>query len=91
MNLIFVSLIDVYLGVFLLGFSLRGLSVLPGLGGNFLFHVREVSNAYLCIYFLILFLFFSSDPHNSNVGAFNVVPDLSSEKLLCNTAQLGAL
>ena len=63
--------------------------MLPGLGGNFLFCVREVFNAYLCIYFLRLFLF-SSDPHNSNVGAFNV-PDLASEKLLCSTAQLGAL
>ena len=65
--------------------------MLPGLGGNFLFHVREVFNAYLCIYFLKLFLFFSLDPHNLNVGAFNVVPDLASEKLLCSTAQLGAL
>ena len=48
----------------------------------FLSHIREVLNYNLFIYFLSLFLFlFFWDPYNSNVGAVNVVPDVSKTVL----------
>ena len=58
-----------------------GLSVLPGL--DFLSHVREVFNYNLFKYFLkpFLFLLFFWDPYNSNVGLFNVVPEVSESVL----------
>ena len=59
-----------------------GLSELPGLD-YFLSHIREIFNHNLFKYFLspFLFLFFFWDPYNSNVGAFNVVPDVSETLL----------
>ena len=86
--LVFVSLISVCLGMFLLGCILYwtlcaswtcvaciGLFVPLGLD-YFLFHVGEIFSSNLFKNFLIsfLFLFFFWDPYNSNVGAFNIVP-----------------
>ena len=49
----------------------------------FLSHIREVFNYNLFKYFLspFLFLFFFWDPYNSNVGVFNVVPEVSETVL----------
>ena len=58
-----------------------GLSVLPGLD-YFLSHVREVFNYILFKYFLSPFIFLVFwDPYNLNVGAFNVVPEVSESVL----------
>ena len=75
--LVFVSLISMCLGVFLLGFILCGtLCGLLDLIDYFLFHVGEIFNYNLCKNFLIPFLslFFFLDPYTSNVGAFDIVP-----------------
>ena len=49
------------------------------LGDYFLPHFREVFNYYLLKYFLMvcLFVFFFWDSYDSNVGAFNIVPEVS--------------
>ena len=49
------------------------------LGDYFLPHFRKVFNYYLLKYFLMVFLFvfFSWDSYNSNVGMFNIVPEVS--------------
>ena len=49
----------------------------------FLSHIREVFNYNLLKYFLspFLFLFFFWDHYNSNVAAFNVVPEVSESVL----------
>ena len=49
----------------------------------FLSHVREVFDYNLFKYFLrpFLFLFFFWDPYSFNVGAFNVVPEVSETVL----------
>ena len=77
--LIFDSLINMCLGVFLLGFILYGTLCCLDLIDYFLSHIREVFNYNLFKYFLspFLFLFFFWDPYNLNVGAFNVVPEVS--------------
>ena len=77
--LVFVSLIRMYLCVFLLGFILYGLFVPLELDLLFLFHVGEIFNYNLFKNFLVsfLFLFFCWDPCNSNVGAFDIVPEVS--------------
>ena len=83
--LIFVNLINMCLGVVLpwiypvwdsLGFL--------DLGGYFLPHFREVFNYYLLKYFLMAFLFvlFFWDSYYSNVGAFNIVPEVSEVVLI---------
>ena len=61
------------------GLSCLGLSVLPGLSGIFPFPFWEVFDYNLLKYFIIpfLFYFFFWDTYNSNVGAFNVVPEVS--------------
>ena len=46
------------------------------LGGYFLSHFREFFNSNLLKYFLILFFSSFWDPYNSNVGAFNTVPEI---------------
>ena len=53
------------------------------LGGYFLPHFREVFNYYLLKYFLMafLFVFFFWDSYDSNVGAFNIVPEVSEAVL----------
>ena len=48
------------------------------LGDYFLPHSREVFNYYLLKYFLMVFLFvFFWDAYDSNVGVFNIVPEVS--------------
>ena len=52
-------------------------------GDYFLPHFREVLNYYLLKYFLMAFLFvFFWDSYDLNVGAFNIVPDVSEVILL---------
>ena len=53
------------------------------LGGYFLPHFREVFNYYLLKYFLMVFLFvFFWDSYDSNVGAFDIVPEVSEVVLI---------
>ena len=54
------------------------------LGGYFLPHFREVFNYYLLKYFLMafLFIFFFWDSYDSNVGVFNIVPEVSEVVLI---------
>jgi len=49
------------------------------LGDYFLPHFREVFNYYLLKYFLVVFLFvfFFWDSYYSNVGVFNIFPEVS--------------
>ena len=81
--LIFDSLINVSwhvsLWVFPVWYSLCFLDLID----YFLSIVREVFNYNLFKYFLrhFLFLFFFWDPYNSNVDAFNVVPEVSETVL----------
>ena len=67
------------LGCFALGLSCLGLSGFLDLGGYFLPHFRKVFNYYLLKYFLMafLFVFFFWDSYDSNVGAFDIVPEVS--------------
>ena len=53
------------------------------LGGYLLLHFREVFNYYLLKYFLMAFLFafFFWDSYDSNVGEFNIVPEVSEAVL----------
>ena len=81
--LIFVNLINMCLGVFHLGFILFGTLGFLDLGGYFLPHFRKVFNYYLLKYFLTAFLFvFFWDSYDSNVGAFNIVPEVSEVVLI---------
>ena len=66
------------MGCFALGLSCLGLSGFLGLDSYFLPHFREVFNYYLLKYFLIPFLFviFFWNTYDSNVGAFNIVPEV---------------
>ena len=54
------------------------------LGDYFLPHFREVFNYYLLKYFLMVFLFVSFfwDSYDSNVGVFNIVPEVSQVVLI---------
>ena len=54
------------------------------LGGYFLPHFREVFNSYLLKYFLMPFLFVVVfwDSYDSNVGEFNIVPEVSEVVLI---------
>ena len=47
-------------------------------------HFREVLNYYLLKYFLVafLFVFFFWDSYDSNVGAFDIVPEVSEVVLI---------
>ena len=53
-------------------------------GGYFLLHFREFFNYYLLKYFLMVFLFvfFFWDSYDLNVGAFNIVPEVSEIVLI---------
>ena len=78
LNLIFVSLINMCLGVFPRVYPVWDSLCFLDLGNYFLSHVREVFNYNLFKYFLSPFLFlFFWDPYNSNVAAFSVVPEFS--------------
>ena len=69
--LVFVNLINICLGVFRLGFILFGTLWVSWTW------VREVFNYYLLEYFLMAFLFvFFWDSYESNVGAFDIVPEV---------------
>ena len=54
------------------------------LGGYFLPGFREVFNYYLLKYFLMafLFVFFFWDSYDSNVGALNIIPEVSEVFLI---------
>ena len=53
------------------------------LGDYFRPHFREVFNYYLLKYFIMIFLFvFFWDSYNSNVGVFNLVPEVSEIVLI---------
>ena len=82
--LIFINLINMCLGMFCLGFILFGTLSFLDLSGYFLPHFREVFNYYLLKYFLMVFLFvfFFWDPYDSNVGVFNIVPEVSEIVLI---------
>ena len=75
MSLIFVNLINMCLGMFLLGFILYGTLHFLDFSECFLSYVKEVFSYYLFKYFLRVFLslFSSWDPYKVNVGAFTVV------------------
>ena len=83
--LVFVRLINTHLRVFHLRFTVFGTLGFLDLGGCFLPHFRDVFNYYLLKYFLMPFLFVSFlwDTYDSNVGAFNVVPEVSEFVLIC--------
>ena len=81
--LIFVNLINMCLEVFHIGFILFGTLGFLDVGDYFLPHFREVFNYYLLKYFLMVFLFvFFWDAYDSNVGAFNFVPEVSQVVLI---------
>ena len=82
--LIFVNLINMCLGVFHLGFTLFGTLGFLDLGGYFLLHFREVFNYYLLkyVFMAFLFVFFFWDSYDSNVGAINIVPEVSEVVLI---------
>ena len=78
--LIFVSLIRMCLGMFLLGFILFGTLCDSWTWIDYyLLHVGEIFNYNLFKNFLIpfLLLFFFWDPYNLNVGAFDIMPEVS--------------
>ena len=71
------------LGYFTLSLSCLELSGFSGLGGYFLPPFREVFNYYLLKYFILAFLFvFFWDSYDSNVGVFNIVPEISEVVLI---------
>ena len=72
------------LGCFALGLSCFELFEILDLGDYFLAHFREVFNYYLLKYFLMVFLFvfFFWDSYDSNVGVFNIVPEVSEFVLI---------
>ena len=82
--LIFISLINVCLGLFHFGFILfETLWVFLDLCGYFRPHFRDFFNYYLLKYFLMPFLFvFFWDSYDSNVGVFNIVPEVSEVVLI---------
>ena len=82
--LIFVSLINMCLGVFRLGFILFGTLGFLELGGYFRPHFREVFDYHLLKYFLMafLFVFFFWDSYDLNVGAFHIVPEVPEVVLI---------
>ena len=81
--LISVNLIICVLGVSLWIYPVWGSLAFLDLGGYFLPHFREVFNYYLLKYFLMVFLFvFFWDSYDSNVGAFDIVPEVSEVVLI---------
>ena len=82
--LIFINLINMCLEMFHLGFILFGTLGFLDLDGYFLPHFREVFKYYLLKYFLMdfLFVFFFWDSCDSNIGAFDIVPEVSEVFLI---------
>ena len=82
LHLTFDSLINVCLGVFLLVFTLYGNLCFLDLGGYFLFMLGKFSTITPSnIFSDPCFFSFSGTPYNSNVGAFNVISDVSETVL----------
>ena len=81
--IVFVSLINMCLGMFLFGFILYGTLCLLDFDGYFLFHVGEIFNYNLFKNFIIPFLslFFFWDPYNLIVCAFDMVLEVSETVL----------
>ena len=79
-----VSLINMCLSVFFLGFILYGIPwTFLDLDDYFLSHIREVFDYNFFKYFLRPFLFlFSCEPYYENVGTFNFVPEFSETILI---------
>ena len=78
LSLILFSLINMCLGVFLLGFILYVIFLcFLDFSEWFLSHVKKVFSYYLFKYFLCPFSLFFWHPYNENVGAFKVVPEFS--------------
>ena len=83
--LIFYSLINICFGVFLFGFILYGtlctswtwLTISIPMLGNF----SSIISANILYIFLYISIYFLYIPYNSNVGAFNVVPEVSETAL----------
>ena len=80
--LIFISLINMFLGVFCLWFIYLRLSGFLGLVGYFPLHFREREIASYIYLMPFLFVFFFWDTYDSNVGAFNIVPEVSEVVLI---------
>ena len=83
--LVFVSLIRMCLGLFLLGFILYGTLCPLDLIDYFVFLVGKIFTYTLFQTFVILFLFLSFfwDPYNSNVGELDTVSEVSETVLNC--------
>ena len=78
LNLIFVSLINMCLGVFFLGFILYGTLCASWNWVTISFPMLGKFSTIISFFHRpFLFLFFFWDPYNSNVGAFSVVPEVS--------------
>ena len=92
--LIFVNLINMSWGVSPWVYPIWNSLCFLDLGDYFLPHFREVFNCYLLKYFLMVFLFvfFFWDSYDSNVGVFNIVPEVSEVVLISfNSFFLSAL
>ena len=80
--LIFVNLINMCLGVFPQVYPIWDSLYFLDLGDYLVPHFRKVFNYYLK-YFLMVFLFvFLWNSYDSNVGAFNIVPEVSEIVLI---------
>ena len=80
--LVFVSLINKCLGVFLLGFFLYRTLCLLNLIDYFRFHFGDVFNSNFFKKFLLPFLlFFFWGPYILNVGVFDTAPEISETVL----------
>ena len=79
-----ISLINICLGVFSRVYLVWGSLGFLNLGDYFFPYFREVFNYYLLKYFLMVFLFvfFSWDFRDSNVGVVNIVPEVSEIDLI---------
>ena len=82
--LIFINLINICWGVLPWVYPVWDSLGFLDLGGYFLPHFREVFNYFLLKYFLTAFLFvlFFWDSYDSNVGALNIVPEVSEVILI---------
>ena len=82
--LIFVNLINMCWGVSPWVYPVWNSLGFLGLDDYFLPHFREVFNYYFLKYFLMafLFVFFFWDAYDSNVGAFEIVPEVSEVVLI---------
>ena len=82
--LIFINLINMSSSVSPWVYPVLGSLDFLDLSGYFLPHFRKVFNYYLLKYFLMafLFVFFFWDSYDSNVGTFDIVPEVSEVVLI---------